>query len=220
MPDIKTLLLALFCLSSALHLYASWRDNKRLRGITKPFLLAFLALYALVSSGFRPDLLALALIACWFGDVLLIPKGHGWFTAGGVSFALAHILFILVYLEKVDFASVPYCVVVPVALIYYAAGRCIIRSIRATTPKAMVVPMYVYLIANATMNVFALMLALSTSERGAIIAYVGAVLFFLSDCALFVVRYHAKRDIVPKRHFTVMLTYLLGVLYITLGIAG
>ena len=27
-------------------------------------------------------------------------------------------------------------------------------------------------------------------------------------------------DIVPKRHFTVMLAYLLGVLYITLGIAG
>lgn len=220
MPDMKTLLLTIFVLTSVLHLYASWRDDKRLRGITKPFLLAFLAAYSLVSSDFRVSWLSLALIACWLGDVLLIPKGHGWFTAGGVSFAIAHVLFILVYAERVDFALVPYFVIVPVALIYYAAGLWVIRAIKDTTPKPMVVPMYLYLIANATMNVFALMLALSGAEKGAVIAYVGAALFFLSDCALFIVRYHSRRDIVPKRHFTVMLAYLLGVLYITLGIAG
>ena len=48
-------------------------------------------------------------------------------------------------------------------------------------------------------------------------AYAGAVLFFVSDCALFLVRYHKNKNLVYRRHFTVMLTYVLGELLITQG---
>ena len=42
---MKTLFLILFILFSALHLIASWQDNRSMRAWTKPFLLIFLLLY-------------------------------------------------------------------------------------------------------------------------------------------------------------------------------
>ena len=56
------------------------------------------------------------------------------------------------------------------------------------------------------------------NSAGAAVAYVGAVLFFISDCTLFLVRYHKNKDLIFKRHFTVMLTYIVGELLITQGV--
>jgi uncharacterized membrane protein YhhN len=53
---------------------------------------------------------------------------------------------------------------------------------------------------------------------GSLVAYAGAVLFFASDCTLFLVRYFRNPDVIFKKHFTVMLTYLAGEFLITLGI--
>ena len=94
----------------------------------------------------------------------------------------------------------------------------IISMVWKTTPRLMRAVMYIYLLANSAMNVFALMQLLSTGTLGAVIAYIGAVLFFVSDCSLFLVRYYKPRKIVYKDHFTVMLTYILGELLITQGI--
>ena len=92
------------------------------------------------------------------------------------------------------------------------------HAVRENTPKKMMVPMFAYLIINSTMNIFALMQFISGGGVGAAVAYLGAVLFFISDCSLFLVRYHKNRELVFKRHFTVMLTYLLGEFLITQGL--
>ena len=68
------------------------------------------------------------------------------------------------------------------------------------------------------MNLFALMRLFTMHSAGSIVAYVGAVLFFISDCTLFLVRYYRNKDLIFKRHFTVMLTYLAGEMLIVLGI--
>jgi hypothetical protein len=68
------------------------------------------------------------------------------------------------------------------------------------------------------MNIFALMQLFSLRNSGALTAYIGAVLFFISDCTLFLVRYYKNPDIIYKKHFTVMLTYLLGEYLIVAGI--
>ena len=68
------------------------------------------------------------------------------------------------------------------------------------------------------MNIFAMMQLLSRPSPAAAVAYIGALLFFASDCCLFLVRYGKRPDIVFKKHFTVMLTYLLGELLIVVGI--
>ena len=214
---MNILFLILYIAVSALHLYASWRDEPEKRKKTKPFLLIPLLLFYLFSTKSPSPLLILALLTSWLGDVLLIPKGHKWFTLGGIAFMFSHLFFVLVYCAQITFSKLfPAEILIPAA-VYYGFSFFIIRSIRDTTPKAMVAPMYFYLICNSTMNVFALMQLLSRRTGGALIAYIGALLFFVSDCCLFLVRYGKKPEIVFKKHFTVMLSYLLGELLIVVG---
>lgn len=210
--------LILFFLFSVIHLYHSWKDDSKHRAYTKPFLLIFLLLYYLTSSQNLTIPLIIALFTSWLGDVLLIPKGHKWFAMGGISFMLCHFFFILVYINRIELSRVSWLVVIPVAILYFGIALKIIFSIRDNTPKIMVFPMYFYLIANSTMNVFALMQLFSVRSAGAATAFIGAVLFYISDCTLFLVRYHKNKDLIFKKHFTVMLTYLAGEFLITLGV--
>lgn len=215
---IAYIFLALFIVASAVHLYHSWIDDAKKRAITKPMLLIFLLLFYIFAAEKPSYILIAAIATSWLGDVLLIPKGNGWFTAGGIAFLISHITFIAVYVPHIDFAAVQWFIVVPVAIIYIGIALKIILSVKKNTPKIMVVPMYLYLIANSTMNIFALMQLMSNPGLACTIAYIGAILFFTSDCTLFLVRYHEKKDIIFKKHFTVMLTYLLGEALITIGI--
>lgn len=213
--------LAVYLTLSGIHLYDSWRDDAEARKRTKPFLLIFLLLFYLLAAGRHGGVerdLALALATSWLGDVLLIPKGHVWFTAGGVSFGASHVFFILVYTQNIVFEGMPWWLVIPVALLYFGIAFAVIKAVTPTTPKIMVGPMYVYLLANATMNTFALMQLISHRSAGAVVAYIGALLFFISDCTLFLVRYYKKNEnLIYHKHFTVMFTYLAGELLIVLG---
>ena len=84
--------------------------------------------------------------------------------------------------------------------------------------KAMLAPMILYLLINSTMNLFALLQLMSHNNLGGWLTFIGAILFFVSDCSLFIVRYSDRPNIIYKKHFTVMLTYLLGEFLIVLGI--
>ena len=212
------LFLILYIAVSVLHLAASWRDDAAQRKKTKPFLLILLLLFYLFSPG-KPSLfLVLALLASWLGDVLLIPKGHKWFTMGGIAFMFSHLFFVLLYSSQISLSKLKLLPILLLAAAYYGFSLFIIRKIRDTTPKAMVLPMYFYLFCNSTMNIFAMMQLLSRPSLAAAVAYVGALLFYVSDCCLFLVRYGKKPEIIFKKHFTVMLTYLLGELLIVIGI--
>ena len=207
----------LFLVFSAWHLWESWREDPVGRARSKPFPILLLALSVLFAP--RPDLLlAAALLTSWLGDVLLIPKGHGWFAAGGVSFLFSHLLFIAVYLPRIDPMRQPWALIAAAALLYCAVALRVILAVRDNTPKLMLPPMYLYLLANSAMNTAALMQLFSLRTPGALAAWAGALLFFASDCCLFLVRYHPRRDLVPKKHFPVMLLYLLGEFLIARGI--
>lgn len=214
---MKYIFLALYVLFSGVHLYFSWIDDKKGRARTKPFLLIFLAGYYIVSADILSVLLLMALLTSWLGDVLLIPKGHGWFAAGGVSFMISHFLFIAVYITHIQFSKSPWMAAVLLAIVYYGISAKIISMLWSSTPKKMRGVMFIYLLANSTMNVFAFLQKISTCQPGAIVAYIGALLFFISDCSLFLVRYYNK-PVIFRKHFTVMLTYLAGEYMITQGI--
>ena len=212
------IVLILYILVSGIHLYHSWKDDSKHRAMTKPFLLILLAGYYALAAQSASWVLLMALLTSWLGDVLLIPKGHKWFTMGGISFMASHVLFIAVYVPSIRFADIPMALIAVMAVVYYGISLMIIRSVRETTPKPMVAPMYLYLLFNSTMNLFALMRLFTLHSAGSIVAYVGAVLFFISDCTLFLVRYYRDKNLIFKRHFTVMLTYLAGEMLIVLGI--
>ena len=215
---MRYVFLTLYILCAGVHLYHSWKDLPRKRRLTKPLLLLLLTGFYLFAAEDISWILVAALLTSWLGDVLLIPRGHWWFTTGGISFLISHFLFITVFVPSVTFRGLPWLLLVPVALVYCGISIAVIRAVKPTTPKAMAVPMCLYLLTNSTMNLFALMRLLTLRTPGSLVAWLGAVLFFASDCALFLVRYYPKKQLVFKKHFTIMLTYLAGEALITLGL--
>jgi uncharacterized membrane protein YhhN len=214
---LKYLFLGLFCLTSLIHLYHSYINDKKNRAKTKPFLLIFLILYYVTAAKNINAMLLAALIASWLGDVPLIPDGHKWFIAGGISFLISHVFFIFSYVPGIIHYHVNWLIVIPLAIVYFTIAIRIIMAVKDNTPKMMLIPMNGYLWANSIMNVFALMQWMTLRNTGSLVAYVGAVLFFTSDCLLFLVRYHKNKDHIWRKHFLVMATYLIGELLITAG---
>ncbi len=221
MSDVLTVLkyvfFGLFVLVSAVHLWDSWRDNARRRAYTKPFLLILLLCFYCCAAPKISWVLVAALATSWLGDVLLIPKGTKWFVSGGISFLISHILFILVYVPQVKRECVLLWIFIPAALVYAAISVTVTLKLKNNIPKPMLAPMILYLLANSTMNLFALAQLMTLKNAGAAVAFAGAIFFFTSDCTLYLVRYHKNPDLIFKKHFTVMLTYLLGECLITVG---
>ncbi|MCR4587918.1 MAG: lysoplasmalogenase [Lachnospiraceae bacterium] len=208
--------LVVFLVSTAIHLYASLKQNTRLRNYTKPILLASLfGFYYVTARGVLPAIL-LALFFSWLGDVLLMPKGVKWFTAGGIAFMVSHIFFILGYCTDIDFALLHPLIIVPLALIFVGLVAFIFSKLKPHLPKMLFYPMFFYLLINGSMNCFAIFRMISKPCTATIITCIGAVLFFISDSTLFFVRF--KKDGRLKTHFWVMLTYSIGELLIIIGL--
>ncbi len=214
---MKYLYLALFAIVSVIHLIDSYRDNGKRRKKTKGFIIPLLTLYYVTAADSVSFLLLGALITSWLGDVLLIPRGNKWFVTGGISFMLSHFLFTGVYLNQINFSSLKWITLIPVALLYFFVSGIVMYKVKPNASKAMFVALFIYLIVNSIMNIFSLMQLITNPSIGSAVAYLGAVLFFISDCTLFIVRY-CEKIVIFKRHFTIMLTYITGELLITQGI--
>ncbi|MBO6158874.1 MAG: lysoplasmalogenase [Firmicutes bacterium] len=213
---MKYVFLTIFSLSAAIHLYASHKNNKKIRNITKPFLLLALLGFYLLATEKVQILIVLALIFSWLGDVLLIPHGVKWFTAGGIAFMISHFFFILGYRTDVVFARVPVWLIVLLGAIFVCLVSVIFSRLRKHLPKALFYPMFLYLLINGTMNCFALFRLCSLQNLAGAVTGIGAALFFVSDSCLFFVRFNKESRM--KSHFWVMLTYCLGEFLIVLGL--
>ena len=212
--------LALFLIAAVLNLIAAAKDQKALFSATKPLLLSLLCVYAVVNGLPKPDLLLpAALFFCFLGDVLLMLRGNFWFTAGGVSFLVGHILLIVIFARDVDFAHLPLAYLIPAALLYAAAVAFVICRTFKITPAFMRAPMILYLVCNGTTNIFALTRLVRAPGLWSALSYVGAILFFLSDCALCLARFGPSGKRFYKSNFFIMLTYIAGVCFITLGLS-
>ena len=209
-------MLLIFFISTGIHLYASFVENKKLRNITKPFILTSLLGYYCLAAREVRTFIVLALIFSWLGDVFLIGKGVKWFTIGGICFEISHIFFILGYLKDINFANINTIVVIALELIYFVIVSIIFSRLKKYLPKALFYPLYMYLFVNGSMNCFALFRLLSSSNTTHLISFIGALLFFASDSILFFVRF--KKGVSQKKHFYVMLTYSIGELLIVLGL--
>ncbi len=214
--DMKIIALILFFIVTGIHLYASLKQDKPLRNKTKPFiLLLLLAFYCLSADPIMLSVVA-ALLFSWLGDVLLIPKGLQWFTAGGIAFMISHAFFIATYAKLTDFSRVNKAVIVILPILFIMTTLTIFRKLRPYLPKALFYPMLLYLLLNGTMNCFAWFRSLSAAGAAAVITAIGALLFFVSDSSLFFVRFNKNSRL--KTHFLVMLTYSLGEFLIVLGL--
>ena len=208
--------LCLFVLISAAHLYASFRDDKRLRAWTKGgILLSLLGYYLFAAAGQIRWLVIVAILTSWLGDVFLIFR---WgFAAGGVSFMISHLCFILIYWPNLVFSPSYWYVYALLALVYGTAVFFEFRALKGCMRKSLYYPMILYLVVNAAMNSAAFLQMLHVPCTATVFIFVGAALFFASDSILFLVRFH-KTQLVWRRHFLVMLTYILAEFLIVRGI--
>lgn len=208
--------LAVFVVSTAIHLYASLKTNQKLRNITKPFILLSLLGFYILCAHEVYLFIILALFFSWLGDVLLIPKGTKWFTAGGIAFMISHAFFIAGYCKEIVFSAIPVALIAALGVFFAVTVAFIFSKLKEHLPKALFYPMFLYLLINGAMNCFAIFRCVSNPTPATIITAVGAALFFVSDTSLFFVRF--KKDSKLKTHFVVMLTYSIGELLIVLGL--
>lgn len=212
---MKYVFLGIFVIFTAIHLYASKKKNQNLRNFSKGFiLLSLMAYYTLSTSPIWVTLIAL--IFSWLGDIFLIPKGLGWFTAGGILFLISHAFFIISYSYTIDFPNLSLFLIIPVSIIFFVIVSFIMIKLKPYLHKALVIPMGLYLLINGTMNSFAIFRFASNINIGTILTLVGAILFFISDTTLYFVRF--KKDSKLKTHFLVMLTYTLAEFLIVEGL--
>jgi len=208
--------LGLFIVITGIHLYGTIKNNYSLRSATKGMLLLLLLGFYLESVPQASVFMVVALIMSWAGDVLLIPHGLKWFTAGGIAFMIGHLFFVFEYNTDINFANVPVWLIILLGALFAAAVVFIFSKLKVYLLKQIIVPMFLYLLINGTMNCFAIYRMISCFSLATLTTVVGALLFFVSDTALFFVRFN--KNSVMKSHFLVMLTYTLGELLIVLGV--
>ena len=213
---MKYVFLAVFIIATSIHLYASIKNDQRMRNMTKPLILfALIGFYATAARAVSWTVV-IALLLSWIGDILLMFRGVKAFIAGGISFGLSHIFFIISYIKDTDFSRVPLLVMIGTLLLFTAAVVLVFSKLTKHLPKGLAVPMFLYLMVNGVMNSFAIFRCVSAPQLGTVLTVIGALLFFISDATLFVVRFN-KRSLM-KSHFVVMLTYSIGELLIVLGL--
>ena len=213
---MKYVFLAVFFISTAIHLFASARQDTRMRNISKPFLLLSLLGFYVLAARSVSAAIVLALIFSWIGDVLLMPKGVKWFTAGGIAFMISHAFFILGYMKDIVFSRIPVPLIVFLAVFFAVTVTFIFSKLKLHLPKALFYPMFLYLLINGAMNCFAIFRCVSLPTAATLTTAIGAALFFASDASLFFVRF--KKDSRLKTHFLVMLTYSIGEFLIVCGL--
>lgn len=213
---MKIVSLIIFIVSTTIHLYASLKQDKKLRNYTKPFILtSLLGFYAVSTSELRVVTI-LALLFSWIGDLWLMIPGVKWFAIGGISFMISHLFFIGSYLYEITFANVNVFVTIILAIFFFITVSIIFSKLKNYLPKKLFYPMYLYLLINGAMNCFAVFRMMSNVNINTLTTCIGAFLFFISDSALFFVRF--KKDCKLKTHFLVMLTYSIGEFLIVLGL--
>ena len=213
---MKIVFLVLFWLSTAVHLAASLRQDTRRRNRPTPFLLLSLLGWYVLAARAPAPVVILALLFSWIGDVLLMPKGVKWFTAGGIAFMISHVFFIAGYCREIVFSRISLLLVAFLALFFLAVVAFLFSRLRPHLPKALFYPMALYLLINGAMNCFAVFRCVSLPTAATLTTAVGAALFFISDSSLFFVRF--KKDSRLKTHFLVMFTYSIGEFLIVLGL--
>lgn len=161
-------------------LLAEKRDDTRLRFMTKPIASTGFLLAAWGAGAFTSPYgqwIFAALIGCWWGDVLLIPKGRGFFLAGLVAFLLGHVGFIAAFwIHGIDWSWAGIAVV-PAAII---AGL-VYRWLAPQVPDPLRTPVLAYTIVITIMVITA---AGALGAGGHPLMLGGAVAFWLSDISV------------------------------------
>jgi uncharacterized membrane protein YhhN len=208
----STQVLVAYAALSVVHVLSRLLELGAVATVTKPMLMPLLAAYLVVASA-RPlprlaRLVLVALTFSWFGDVLLMGSGDGFFIAGLGGFLVAQVLYIVAFAPLVRSGQPgrpPLW-----ALLYVLWGAVLVASLGADL-GSLLLPVLVYAVAICTMAIVA-----SGVNR---FTAVGAFFFLLSDSLIALTRLTEVLVLdVPIREALIMSTYTLAQGLIVYGV--
>jgi uncharacterized membrane protein YhhN len=188
--------------------------------VTKPLLVPILTVYFLhqlnsIVTTLKKWIVA-ALFFSWAGDVLLmfVPKDELFFLAGLASFLLAHIFYVIFFMQVRAFEKIK---LKPVFILIVTAYYAILISILLPYLGDMKLPVLVYGIVISLMFMLAMHMLNISNKQAGIWMMTGALLFVLSDSILAINKFYKPFE---SSGGLIMLSYGFAQLLIVKGAAG
>lgn len=197
---------------------AATKEWKILVYITKPAVMILLMTWILLDNHFPSRLLVWVVVALGFslaGDVFLMLPDK-WFLPGLVAFLLAHVAYIIGFLQILPTFNIPTLIIAAmVAATSYQIYRGIAAGLKRKGRESMRLPVLAYTIVISVMLFLALSAVTRRSETtAALLMGAGALLFYLSDTWN---AWHRFVEPLSHRHLKVMASYHIGQILLTLG---
>lgn len=194
----------------------TFQDLASLHYISKPLIVVSLLIFFFSQSqGFHKKLRTLMILALVFsliGDIaLLFDDGNSnYFIIGLVSFLLAHVMYIAVFLRERDSRKSPVGFVV--SLFIYAA---LLFYMLKDGLGDLLLPVIIYMIVILSMSTSAFMRNKYTDITNYNWVFIGAMLFMISDSILALDKFYQTFKL---SSISIMLTYALAQYCIVIGI--
>ena len=183
----------------------------------KPLLLPCLILATNESNNFpTKKLLLFALVFSWIGDVVLMfaQKGELYFIFGLVSFLIAHILFIVLFIKQ-NTIKTPNKVLFSIGTLAVAGYLATMLYVLFPTLGGLKIPVSIYASVISLMFIMALRGALVWQKPLNLIIFYGAICFVVSDSLLAMNKFYTT---LPNASLLIMSTYIVAQYLITFGI--
>jgi uncharacterized membrane protein YhhN len=198
--------------SAVLATWSQAASRRRLHFVTKPLTTGLIIAVAAVAAAPVPavykTLVLAGLVFSLLGDVALMFPDK-WFTAGLVFFLAAQVFYILA------FKPLPGRPVAPATFLPFVLFGLLMFFLLAPRLGPMKLPVFVYIAAITMMAGFAAARFIDRGGTKPLLAFVGAVLFLISDSVLAYDRFARK---VPGARVIILGTYFPAQLLIALSV--
>lgn len=186
-------------------------NNKLLANMSKPLIIPFLLLFYISSQSSSENLLILALLMAWLGDIIIVfyheykDKTYLPIYGGLSAFLIGHVLYIILFIQNSH--QVPYFLLPIYVLIGSFIGLKLFKSgIFLAKNRHTVLKIFIILYSMVIMT-------MSLYAYNNILTYVGSLCFLASDTLLSYKEFAHKK--IPEA--TVMTTYIAAQVFIVLG---
>ncbi|WP_462252834.1 lysoplasmalogenase [Ekhidna sp.] len=208
-------ILWIYAVVSIANLFAKVIPSEELDQYTKPLLMPLLLIYVYKSSigktTARILLLCVALLFSWLGDVVLMYQSDQLFFMAGIGlFLIAQVTYVIV-LRKSSYQKPEFSISKGLPFILYA-GALFYILLPAGDFTA---PIIVYGLVIMAMVIMARLREGNTSQDSFKFAFLGSILFVLSDSILAI---NAFNSAIPYAGVLIMSTYCAAQLLLVLGL--
>ncbi|WPO77579.1 lysoplasmalogenase [Flavobacterium sp. KACC 22761] len=184
----------------------------------KPILIPLLSFSVYFCRSFpTKNILLLALLFSWIGDVILLftELGEIYFILGLVSFLISHIVYCILFNRQTKRKTSRNLIVFGIGSVIIALYLIGMLTVLLPSLGDLKIPVIVYASVISIMLLFAFNGYLMWQKPGNLYVFLGAIVFVVSDSILAINKFYAPLE---KSAFFIMLTYLVAQYLIAVGI--